>query len=352
MRVDEFGVALDPPLATAQGTIREREGFLVALDHAGTTGLGEATPLTGWTESPDECRRALDRATAVAGELDWGVALGKLDAPAARHGLSLALAEARALAADEPLYRTLGSVPAPDGTESTGGAGPVGRVPLNATLGSTSAPDDVAARARAAVAAGFDCLKLKLGTRDVETDIERVRAVRDAVGDITLRVDANGAWAPEEAREAVDALAALDVSYVEQPLSTANLEATESLRDRGVDIALDESLAAYGVETVLGAGAADVLVLKPMVVGGPDLAVRAARLCREAGVEPVVSTTIDAVVARTAAVHVAASIPTVRPCGLATGDRIVRDLAPDPAPVSDGAIEVPQAPGLGLTERP
>jgi o-succinylbenzoate synthase len=341
MQVDSFTVRLDPPLETARGTIGEREGFLVRLETAGAEGLGEATPLAGWTESHEECRTALNRAERVAGELDWGIALAKLDAPAARHGLALALAEARARAGEQPLYRALG------------GERIVEEIPVNATLGGEGTPADAADRAEEAVAAGYSCLKLKVGTNGVEEDIERVRAVRDAVGDgIEIRVDANAAWTVSQAERAVEALAALGVAYVEQPLPTAHLQETEQLRTDGIDIALDESLAAYDVETVIETGAADVLVLKPMVLGGPDLAAQAARRCREAGVKPVISTTIDAVVARTAAVHVAASIPEVAPCGLATGDRIVRDLAPDPAPVSAGRMTVPQGHGLGLRERP
>jgi len=341
MQVDPFSVRLDPPLESARGTIGEREGFLVRLAVDDSEGLGEATPLAGWTESREECREALARAETVAGELDWGMALAKLDAPAARHGLSLALAEARARASGDPLYRSLG------------GSRPVERVPVNATLGADGTPAETAQRASEAVEAGYSCLKIKVGTNGVEEDIERVRAVRDAVGDeVSLRVDANAAWTEREAERAIEALAALDIACVEQPLPTAQLRETAQLQTDGIDIALDESLAAHGVETILETGAADVLVLKPMVLGGPDLAASAARQCLAAGIEPVVSTTVDAVVARTAAVHVAASIPDVAPCGLATDDRIVRDLAADPAPVSGGAMVVPQGNGLGLRERP
>lgn len=346
MEVEPFSVALDPPLGTTHGAMRERRGFLVRIEYGDVEGVGEATPLGGWTESEKECRRALDRAAAVAAELDWGVALRKLDAPAARHGVALALADARAKTAETPLYHTL------EGGADTATAS-VERVPVNATLGAETVPEEAATQAREAVTAGFGCLTVKVGTRGVESDIERVRAVRNAVGEaITLRVDANGAWTRQDARQAIDALAALGVAYVEQPLPTVDLTKTADLRDRGVDIALDESLAAHDVETVLDADAADVLVLKPMVVGGPDLTAQAARRCRAADVEPVVSTTVDAVVARTGAVHVAASIPEIGPCGLATGDRVVRDLAPDPAPVEDGAIHVPQDPGLGLPTPP
>jgi L-alanine-DL-glutamate epimerase-like enolase superfamily enzyme len=95
-----------------------------------------------------------------------------------------------------------------------------------------------------------------------------------------------------------------------------------------------------------------VIVLKPMVLGGPDRAVEAAQNCRAADIDPVVSTTIDAVVARVGAVHVAAAIPDVRACGLATGERLATDLARDPTSVSDGRITVSQEPGLGTDDPP
>lgn len=337
MEFEPFSVTLERPLETARGAIHERAGFVIRTTYEDVTGIGEATPLAGWTESQTECRDALERASNVATELDWGVALARLDAPAARHGLSLAFADARARAARMPLYRSLGG---PTQTES---------VPVNATLGAQGTPEQTASEARQLSEDGYRCLKVKVGTRSVEEDIERIRAIRDTLGDtLRIRVDVNGAWTTSEAETAVDALAALDVSYVEQPLPAGELEATRSLRNRGVDIALDESLATYDIETIIDNAAADVLVLKPMVLGGPDLTVTAARACREAGIEPVVSTTIDAVVARTAAVHVAASIPEIRPCGLATADWLATDIGLDPSPIENGRIHVPQEPGLGI----
>jgi o-succinylbenzoate synthase len=339
MEIEPFRVQLSDSLGTARGAIQQREGFLVTVGYEGYHGVGEATPLPGWTESYEECREALGRAEAIAEELDWGVALGKLDAPAARHGISLAFAEARARASDQPLYRSLGR------TET------VETISVNATFPADGSPDAVARQASEAVDAGFETLKLKVGTNGIEEDIERVRAIRDTVGDeVAIRVDANGAWTIIEAREAIDSLAALDVEYVEQPLSTADLSAHAELRGP-VDIALDESLVSHNIEDVIEADAADVVVLKPMVLGGPDRTIEAALQAREAGIDPVVSNTVDAVVARTGAVHVAARIPGVGPSGLATARLLETDLAPDPAPVTDGEISVPQDPGLGLPER-
>lgn len=340
MRLEPFALDLDPPLETASARIDRRDGFVIAIEHAGHEGFGEATPLPGWTESRQACREALERAAAVGEELDWGIALARMEAPAARHGLALALADARAKARDRPLYRILGA----DHT--------VRRVPVNATVGDGE-PAETAAAATHAVEAGFDCVKVKVGGRAVDADRRRLEAVRRAIGsDVLLRADANGAWDRGQADTALEWMATLGVEYVEQPLPPDDLEGMAALRGGEVGIAVDETLVEHDVSRVLGAEAADVVILKPMVLGGPDRASTVAARALDDGVDPVVSTTFDAVVARTAAVHVAATVPDVRHCGLATADRLASDLCQDPAPVEQGAVFVPQDKGLGLPARP
>jgi o-succinylbenzoate synthase len=334
IETEPFSLALARPLATARGEIERREGVRVRASVGGSLGAGEATPLPGWTESLEECRAALDRAADSADE-GAIAALADLDpgaVPAARHGLSLAVADARARRRGVPLYRHLGAT---DRVES---------VPVNATVGDGDVESAVA-DAREAVAAGYRCLKLKVGARSLSADADRVAAVRAACPEVALRADANGAWDRPTARRALDRLADHGVTYVEQPLPAGDIEGLAALRGGPVGVALDESLADRSVGACLAAGAADVVVLKPMVLGGPDRAVAAARRARGAGVEPVVTTTIDAVYARTAAVHAAAAIPDVPPCGLATADRFAEDLAADPAPVAGGAIAVPEGKG-------
>ncbi|MFB6310483.1 MAG: o-succinylbenzoate synthase [Salinirussus sp.] len=340
MRIDRFQLELTAPLRTAGGTIDRREGFIVRVDHDGATGVGEATPLPGWTESLDACRTALERAERVASELDWGIALARLDAPAARHGLALALADARARTASIPLYRALG------------GDSRVEEVPVNGTIGDGTV-DTCRDQARRLVDAGVPAIKLKVGARTLAADRRRIAAVRDAIGsDVELRLDANGAWDWETAAAATDAATEYAVSYIEQPLPASDLAGLEKLRGSGVGIAVDETLVEHDLSAVVEAGAADVIICKPMVLGGPDRTVALADDAQAAGLEAIVTTTVDAAVARTAAVHVAATLPGVAPCGLATGDRLTRDVCSDPAPILDGAAAVPQGPGLGLPEEP
>ncbi|SNZ04946.1 o-succinylbenzoate synthase [Natronoarchaeum philippinense] len=334
----EFALDLAAPLETASGTIEQREGIALRIAEDGAVGVGEATPLPGWTESPATCRERLAAATTYLDDGDPAAALDAVDeSPAARHAVHLALADLRARQDGVPLYRYLGSV------------GRVERVPVNATIG-VGSPDDAAAAARGAVEQGFQCLKLKVGAGTVEEAVERVETVREALPrGIALRADANGSWDREQAGEALRAFADSGVEYVEQPLAIDDLEGHADLRQQsaGVGVALDESLRTASIDDVLDAGAADVVVLKPMVLGGLDRARRIAIRARREGVAPVVTTTVDAVVARTGAVHFAASIPGVDPCGLATAERLADDLAPDPAPITEGDAVVPQGDGLG-----
>ncbi|QGA82619.1 mandelate racemase/muconate lactonizing enzyme family protein [Halomicrobium sp. LC1Hm] len=338
MTLNRFTLPLTTPLSTAHGRIESREGFVVGFEHRGTVGVGEATPLPGWTESLDDCEAALTTALETYAERGHSAALLELDAatvPAARHGVATALLDADARADGVSLARWFD----PD-------AG-TGSVPVNATVGDGSVEETTRA-ARAAVDDGFDCLKLKAGVRSVADDVERVRAVRAAVGDdVTIRVDANGAWDRDSARRAFEAFAPLGVAYVEQPLPATDLDGHAALGNETVGVAIDEGFCEHTAAAVLATDV-DAVILKPMVLGGPGNAHTIAMRARESGIEPIVTTTIDAAVARAAAIHVAAAIPAVEPCGLATADALADDLTDDPAPVSDGRIAVPEGEGLGI----
>jgi L-Ala-D/L-Glu epimerase len=334
-----FSLPLVTPFDTASGTIDAREGFLVRVTRTSddAVGYGEATPLPGWTESLDDCKDALERARDVIGEGGAGAAVAAVDeAVAARHGVSLALADLEATSESMPLYRYFD----PDAL--------VARVPVNTTIGDGSVEETVAATRRA-FQRGFRCCKFKVGRRSVDDDVRRLRAARDAVGsDVELRADANGAWSFEEAKRAVRAFDDLGISIVEQPLPAGALEGHAELRGNGVAIALDEGLLEHGVDAICEAQAADVVVIKPMALGGLDIAQQIVAWIAELEITPLVTTTIDGVVARTGAVHLAASIQGLPACGLATGELLAEDLGRDPVLLENGSAVVPQAKGLGV----
>ncbi|MFW6383882.1 MAG: mandelate racemase/muconate lactonizing enzyme family protein [Halodesulfurarchaeum sp.] len=338
-----FDLPLDPPLVTAREHLNRRRVFLVRLGDS-PTGYGDAAPLLPFTEARSETRTALERAVAAIEESGLRRALrivsetseGQLRFPAARHAISLAMLDQGAKRSGETLYRRLG------------GSSPASPVPVNATVGDGPAAETAAAVA-AAVEAGFETVKVKVGNRPVAEDIDRMRASREHVGPaVAIRVDANGAWDRSDAGTFLDGVQDLNLEAVEQPLPADQGVAHAELRSSGPAIALDESLRESQLSALLDAEAADRYVLKPTALGGVDVARGAAVRIRRAGATPVLSSIFESVVGRTAAIHLAGAIGDVPACGLATGERFVRDLGPDPAPVVAGEIDPPTGPGLGI----
>lgn len=329
---ETFAIELREPLETAAGRIERRRGIAVRVTDGGTMGVGEATPLPGWTESESTCQTAL---TGVTPPVTRNSLKDLVDRPAARFGLETALADRRARHRDQALYRSLGA-----DTH-------VSSIPVHRTIGAGTVEATVNA-VSAAIEAGFEAVKLKVGDRPLDRDLEMLEAVRAAAGpDLRIRVDANGAWDRHTAARFLGSAVASDLDLVEQPLPVDDDGGLATLPD-SAPIAVDETLLQRhraGLDPV--PDGADVAVIKPMALGGIDRAMAIATRASQSSVRCVVTTTIDAVIARTAAVHLAARIAPDEHHGLATAGLLASDIGPDPAPVRSGDIVVPNGKGLG-----
>jgi len=130
-------------------------------------------------------------------------------------------------------------------------------------------------RIREQLDGGFATVKMKIGAIGIEDELELLRAVRAEFGpqDITLRVDANGAFSFAEAPRVLDELAALRVHSIEQPIAAGLYELMAELcASSPVPIALDEDL--IGLHTadaktdLLDNVRPRHIVIKPSLVGG------------------------------------------------------------------------------------
>ncbi|WP_018682536.1 o-succinylbenzoate synthase [Actinokineospora enzanensis] len=213
------------------------------------------------------------------------------------------------------------------------------RVPVNVTI-------PVVAPERAAeIAAGSGCATAKVKVADpgvdLADDIERVAAVRDAMGpSARLRVDANTAWDVETAVRAIGELdrAAGGLEYVEQPCRT--IEELAAVRRRvDVPIAADESIRrAEDPMRVAVAGAADIAVLKVAPLGGVRRALAVAEAC---GLPCVVSSALETSVGLAAGLALAAALPTLDyACGLGTLSLLTTDAVARPLRPIDGWLPV------------
>ena len=97
--------------------------------------------------------------------------------------------------------------------------------------------------------------------------------------------------------------------------------------------------------------AADLLVLKPMLLGGVRPALELARRAAERGIGSFATTTFDSSVGAAAALHLAAALPWDAAQGLGTGDHLAADIVSHPLRPAGGRLAVP-APGLGVTVDP
>jgi O-succinylbenzoate synthase len=233
-------------------------------------------------------------------------------------------------------------------------------IPVNATVPAVPAdrvPEVLAAFGGSAVRDGnapvrITAVKVKVAERGqtLADDVARVAAVRAALPDAALRVDANGGWSQDQAMDALTALAGFGLEYAEQPVATIDGLAAvrRRLAERGVPllIAADESVRRETDPlTVARAGAADLIVVKVAPLGGVR---RALDIVAQAGLPAVVSSALDTSIGIRAGLALAAALPELPyACGLGTvslmaGDVVrgslvadagriaVRDVAPDP----------------------
>jgi L-alanine-DL-glutamate epimerase-like enolase superfamily enzyme len=334
----EIGVLearLRAPVVSALQALTARPLAHVTLSTAdGDRGFGEAAPLADYDGvTMDDVLGALEDCRAPLAESDGDDRSLLLEEcarvavlPQAVAAIDLALWDLEGRRARRPVHALLGGDPDPPAIE------------VNATIAAADRAG-AATEAAAARAAGFGCVKLKVGVGD---DAGRVAAVRAAAGpDMRLRLDANGVWSADEAIAALRRLEPAGIELCEEPV--ADIDAVPRVRaGGGVPLALDESTIKPGA---LEARRCEAVCLKVSRCGGITGLLAAARRARAAGYEIYCASTHDGPLGIAAALHAAAVIEPDRPCGLATlslfADR------EDPLPPHAGQIAVPTAPGLG-----
>ena len=335
-----YKLPLSEPLALKGIFLHYREGLLLELTgEGGAVGWGEASPLPGFSrESLEEAAGQLrDLASSMMGReipadrLDpdgsFAHEMDVMDlAPSVRFGFELALWDLCAAARGRALAELVAPRPRP-------------MVPVNALI--SGSPDKAFEGARRARRAGYEAVKLKLGGRAVEEDVQLVRALNEELGDaVALRLDANRAWTLEVAERFVCAAANLRFEYVEEPLADPTLLGAFA-RDYEVPVALDESLAGMEPEALEDHGYARAVVLKPTLLGGISRTLRFAGLASRLGMQTVISSAYETGVGTAALVALAAGVDDEEaPAGLDTYRRLSTDVLRVPLDLPAPRVDV------------
>jgi muconate cycloisomerase len=226
-------------------------------------------------------------------------------------------------------------------------------IPIRFVVTATE-PDRAARIASEWIGKGFDTLKVKVGF-DVDADVRRVRAVREAIGPgVRLTIDANTGWDVPSAIRAIRQMEDLDLLFVEQPVRQDDPGWMAEVR-RAVHppIMADESVfTPTDALNILHHAAADILSVYPGKNGGLLYAQRVVGIAEAGGVACSIGSNLELGVGSAAMAHLAAAMRNIA-SERYPGDIIgplyhEGDVLKTPLDIRAGCVRVPTGPGLGI----
>lgn len=218
---------------------------------------------------------------------------------------------------------------------------------------SVNTPEEMVTDSFEAIAAGYTDLKLKVGT-DAALDIERVKAIRKAVGpNVNIRLDANQGWNPKEAVRTIRQFEdhGLNIELIEQPVKFYDFEGLKYVTDHvETNIMADESaFGPYEVFKLLSMRACDLINIKLMKAGGLHNAIKIAHFAETMGVECMMGCMLESKVGITAAASIAAGKKIVTKTDLDAAVLLAEDPITGGVSFTKNQIILPDTPGLGIT---
>lgn len=192
--------------------------------------------------------------------------------------------------------------------------------------------------------AGYTCLKLKIGSLDFTTELELLQSIREVApgNSLTVRVDANGAFTPQEAFKKLERLAKYDLHSIEQPIRQGQHEEMAQLcAYTPVPVALDEELIGVQGSTAKAALLDTIkpqyIILKPTLVGGMAASAEWIQLAENRSIGWWVTSALESNIGLNAISQFTAQYNVAMPQGLGTG-QLYHNNIPSPLQIEHGAL--------------
>ncbi|RXN87004.1 mandelate racemase/muconate lactonizing enzyme family protein [Achromobacter aloeverae] len=206
---------------------------------------------------------------------------------------------------------------------------------------------------------GFTAVKMKIGLGSPKLDLQRVRAVREAVGDdVRLMVDANHCFTVPAAIRLGRELEALDIEWFEEPISPEDLDGYVEVT-RALDMAVaggENEFTRWGFRDIVARKAMDIVQPDVCAAGGISECRKIATLAISHGVECVPHAWGSAI-GLAATLHFLAALPDQPPSFRPMPPLLEFEQCENPfrdeltvAPIEQrrGIVQIPTAPGLGI----
>lgn len=321
------------PAGTSRGVLHKKDVFYLILndyENPSKKGIGEIAPIPGL--SPDPISELEKKINALVRKINTGKEIMENEFegfPAVQFGYETAK---KGLDAGSPvlLYPS----------DFTGGKK---GIPINGLIWMGS-KEFMVEQAAAKIAAGFTCLKLKIGAIDFESELEILRSIRKLypAEKLEIRVDANGAFKPENVNEILEQLAHFEIHSIEQPIQPGQTAEMQKLcAESPLPIALDEEL--IGIKNLseriklLEQIQPQFIILKPTLLGGIKAAEQWISLAKERNIGWWVTSALESNIGLNAIAQWTATLGTKNFQGLGTGGLFTNNIE-SPLVVSNGFL--------------
>lgn len=212
-------------------------------------------------------------------------------------------------------------------------------------------PKAMANQAAEKVAQGYESFKMKVG-RDIASDVARIKAVRNRVGDnIAIRVDVNQGWKTSaNTLQALQALSETNLDWLEQPVVADDIDAMVEIKSKTtVPLMIDEGLCGMReMREIIAKRAADKVNIKLMKCGGIYPAMKLAAMAEMAGIECQIGSMLESSIGSAAGFHVAFSKKIIKSVELTGPLKFSTDIGNLKSSYQVPFIQLNEKPGLGV----
>ncbi len=307
------------PSGTSRGVLTQKETWFITLDDNGKMGIGECGILRGL--SIDDVPEYEEKLQWVCEHIDLGLEellKETVHFPSIQFGLEQAF---RSLQSTSPFLLFP--------SEFTSGNAEININGLVWMGDKTFMKQQIEDK----IEAGFDCIKMKIGAIDFDTELKLLQFIRNefTAKDIEIRVDANGAFTPDKALEKLKQLSEFELHSIEQPIKQGQFEAMARLCEQTpLAIALDEEL--IGVfdvtkkQQLLQMIKPQYIILKPSLIGGYGGSNDWIRLAEEMNIGWWITSALESNVGLNAIAQYTYTLGNTMPQGLGTGSLYTNNI--------------------------
>ena len=317
------------PAGTSRGVLLHKPSSFLVLEQDGLTGIGECSTIPDLSIDPMEFYE--QKLNEVCKWINNGNDPENIDLsvfPSIAFGLETALLDLKANGSKK-LFPS-------DFTEGKTG------IPINGLVWMGD-KEFMQKQITEKIAAGYQCIKLKVGALDFETELEIIAGIRRHFSpeEIEIRLDANGGFTPEDALKKLEKLAVYHIHSIEQPIKQGQLDAMADIcKHSPIPIVLDEEL--IGVksadkELIIEKTKPAYIILKPSLLGGFKQSEEWIRLVEKHQVKWWITSALEANIGLNAIAQWTYTLNSALPQGLGTG-QLYHNNIPSPLEIRNAKL--------------